>query len=167
MVRFVEQVGRLESHDDVPLSLRQQLYAEEQQRRDRKSRKVAESAGGPSPVTINILPGHGHQTTPPNGRAHSVGPVQVWESSLADDLEIEGSRDVAVRRFSKWLQPQYQDPSLQEEVRKAEQAVLDEAFNLVQIYGGQASDCFIRKKVKRGVADRFMNDIPFGTSVRK
>jgi len=90
LVRFVEQGGRLEIHDDVPLSLRRQLYAEEQQRRNRKSGKVAESPGGPSPVTINILPSHARQATPPNGRAHSVGPVQVWDSSLADDLEIEG-----------------------------------------------------------------------------
>ena len=74
---------------------------------------------------------------------------------------------MAVREFSKWLQAQYQDSSLQEEVRKAEQAVLDEGFSLVQIYGAQNSDFLASKKVKRGVADSFMNDIPTWNKRRK
>ena len=103
LVRFVERGGKLETHDDVPQSIRQELYDEEKKRRDRKSGKVAGSPGGSSAVTINILPGHAQQATQSSGRAHSIGPVQIWGSSLADDLDIEGPRDVAVKEFSKWL----------------------------------------------------------------
>ncbi|KIW22018.1 uncharacterized protein PV07_12576 [Cladophialophora immunda] len=108
LVRFVERRGRLETHDDVPQSIRQQLYDEEKKSCDRKSDKVAGSPGGSSAVTINILSGHAQQAAPSSGRAHSIGPVQIWDSSLADDLDIEGPRDVAVREFSEWLQARYQ-----------------------------------------------------------
>ena len=160
LVRLVEQGGKLESHDDLPFSLRQQLCAEEQQRRDRKSGKVTESPGGHSPVTINILPSHPQQAMSLNGRPPRAGSLQILDLSLVDDLEIEGPRDVAVRKFSTWLQGQYQDPLYQEEVRKAEQVVLEEGFSLGQIYQGRASDLFAGKKLKRGVADAFTNDIP-------
>lgn len=119
-----------------------------------------------SAVTINLLPSQAHQATTPNRQAYSVGLVQVWESSLTDDLKIEGPRDVAVQQYSEWLQTQYQDPSFQEEVRKAEQAVLDERFSLVQIYRGRGSD-FLAGKVKRDIAESFMNDVPVWNKRRK
>ena len=36
LVKYVEQGGVLETHDDVPDSVREQLYAEENQRLDKK-----------------------------------------------------------------------------------------------------------------------------------
>ncbi|OAP55759.1 hypothetical protein AYL99_09911 [Fonsecaea erecta] len=141
--------GGLETHDNVPLSITQQLYAEEQERRDRKSGKGPGVPSGSSAVTINTLPSH------------------VWDSSLDDDLKIEGLRDVAVREFPHWLQAQYRGPSYQEEVRKAEKAILDERFGLLQAYRGRNSDFLASKGVNQGVTDSFMNDIPSWNKRRK
>ena len=58
LVGFIERGCKLETHDDVLQSIRQELYDEEKKRRDRKSGKVAGSPNGSSTVTINILPGH-------------------------------------------------------------------------------------------------------------
>jgi hypothetical protein len=143
------------------------LYTEEQQRRDRKSGRSAEVGGGSPAVTINVLPGHAQSASSSSRQPRSVGAVQVWDSSLDDDLIIEGPRDVAVRGFSEWLQAQYQDPSHKEEVQKAEKALLDEGFGLLQIYGGRNADFLASKGVKRGVADSFMNDIPLWNKRQK
>lgn len=167
LVRFVERRGKLETHEDVPPFITQQLYAEEQQKRDRKSGKVTGNPGGSSTVTINILPGHSQQAVLASGQARSVGPVQIFDSSVDDDLNIDGPRDVAVKEFSTWLQAQYEDSSYQEEVRKAEKAMLDERFGLLQVYGGRNSEFLASKGVKRGVADSFMNDIPVWNKRRR
>lgn len=45
------------THNDVPPFIRQQLYAEEQQRRNRNSGKASRPAGGAPAVIVNILPG--------------------------------------------------------------------------------------------------------------
>ncbi|KEF50799.1 uncharacterized protein A1O9_13151 [Exophiala aquamarina CBS 119918] len=167
LVSFVERQNKLETHDDVPPSIRQQLYAEEQQRHDRKLGKISGNPSGSSAVTINILPSHAQQATLVNGQTRSIGLVQVNDLSLDEDLSIDGPRDVAVKDFSTWLQAQYQDPSYQKEVQKAEKAMLDEGFGLLQIYGDRNKEFLASKGVKRGVADSFMNDIPIWNKRRR
>lgn len=57
LVRLVEQGHRLESHDDVPENIREQLYAENQKRLER--RPTSSGAPTPSlpPITINnVMP---------------------------------------------------------------------------------------------------------------
>jgi hypothetical protein len=58
LIRYVEQGGILETHDDVPESLREQLYAEENQRHE-KRKKIPDNATIGSmcpPININVLP---------------------------------------------------------------------------------------------------------------
>jgi len=110
LIRFVEQGGRLETHDDILLPLQQQLYAEEQQKCDQKSGNVVGSPGSLSPITIKktvwLLPS-GYTAK----RTVTVDwPTSTWDSPLANDLEMEGFRNVAVRKYSEWLQGQYHGP---------------------------------------------------------
>lgn len=67
LARFVESGGKLDRQEDVPLFIQQQLYTEEQQRRDRKSGRLKWVAGDSPAVTINVL--HGHV----NHHRHRVG----------------------------------------------------------------------------------------------
>jgi hypothetical protein len=56
LVRFVEKEGGIiETHDDVPESIREQLYAEEQQRLEKRP-KAPEHPAGTFPISINVLP---------------------------------------------------------------------------------------------------------------
>jgi hypothetical protein len=167
LIRHVEQGGTLQSHDDVPLTIREQLYAEEQQRQDRKSGKVVRSPGNPSSVTINILPGQPHQKSPPDAQAYSIASVQVWDTPPAQDLEIEGPRDVAVEEYSDWQQEQVRDPTLKEEVRKARDAMMEEGYDLEQIYKDRNSGFLIEKGVRPGIAKRFADDIATWNKRRK
>ena len=66
LYRYVEQGASLQIQDDVPEDIRQQLYAEEQQRLDRKQTATAASALGIPPITINnVLPDHPAQGSLP------------------------------------------------------------------------------------------------------
>lgn len=60
LVKFVQEGGILETLDDVPEDVRQQLYAEEEQRLERKEKGLNNSTTGINPPVINnihVLPG--------------------------------------------------------------------------------------------------------------
>ena len=96
-VRYVEKGGVLQTHDDVPDDVREQLYAEEQQRHDRKSGCTAMSPANIPPISItNVLPGPPHQVLPP---ASQMG---MNDATIAESLDIPGLRDVALRRYTEW-----------------------------------------------------------------
>ncbi|KAJ5039138.1 hypothetical protein NUH16_008919 [Penicillium rubens] len=78
LIKYVEQGGVLETHADVPDSVREQLYAEENQRLDKK-KKPAENATMGSmcpPININVLPAGTSQQSihPPANDAMPTGP---------------------------------------------------------------------------------------------
>jgi hypothetical protein len=62
LIRHVQHGGQLQTHDDVPEDIRQQLHREEQQRykRHRKATNVSSSNLPPINIT-NVLPGPSHQ----------------------------------------------------------------------------------------------------------
>jgi hypothetical protein len=85
--------------------------------------------------------------------------VQVWDTPPAQDLEIEGPRDIAVEEYSDWQQEQVRDPTLKEEVRKARDAIMEEGYDLEQIYKDRNSGFLIEKGVRPGIAKCFADDI--------
>lgn len=58
LIKYVEQGGVLETHDDVPDSVREQLYAEGNQRLDKKKKAADNSTTGSMcpPININNFP---------------------------------------------------------------------------------------------------------------
>ncbi|KAE8159231.1 hypothetical protein BDV40DRAFT_273702 [Aspergillus tamarii] len=74
LVRYVEKEGGvIETHDDVPDTIREQLYAEEQQRLERRQKAPGHPAtASTAPININILPAQPSQ------------PVTVTSSANAD-----------------------------------------------------------------------------------
>ncbi|RYP19468.1 hypothetical protein DL765_003308 [Monosporascus sp. GIB2] len=58
LIKHVQQGGTLQTHDDVPGEVREQLYAEEQQdgERQRKRRGLSSLASCPPINIINVLP---------------------------------------------------------------------------------------------------------------
>ena len=85
LVRYVEQGGKLQTHNNVPEDICQQLYAEERQRLERH---ISKSSSGLSPIHItNVLP------TPPNQSPLSatVCRFQVRRSDLQTKLLVSSS----------------------------------------------------------------------------
>jgi hypothetical protein len=155
LVKYVEQGKPLQSHEDVPEDIREQLFAEERQRLEREP-KAARHATPFPPINItNVLPPY------QSPAASSIDSESV--SSLCTtkpiSLHIPGPRDVAVRSYSEWQQSNVVDVTLKAEYQKACDMALDDGLDLDQVYGDQDSTFFIRNGVKRGVARRFVTDI--------
>jgi hypothetical protein len=158
LIRHVEQGGQLRSHDDVPEDIRQQLYAEEQQRLERHQKATTVSSANLPPINItNVLPGPTHQ------------PI-LSSSSMADQplvappptpLVIPGLRDVAVKEYSDWQQSQVSDQTLKAEFQKACDIALADGFDLEQIHKDQNPSFFTDNGIKTGVARRFISDIEY------
>ena len=161
LVKFVQDGSRLESHDDVPTDFRDQLYAEEQQKQERKAKTATASSMGLTPITIN----NNFPETPVPAKL----PVSEEVSGLAkrdcsaenvvSHLNIPGPRDVAVRKYAEWQQMQVQDVLWKNEVRKACNTVLAECLDLEQLYQDHDAEFLIQKGIKRGIARRFVSDI--------
>lgn len=166
LVSFVREGGRLESHADVPESLRQQLYMEEQERTNRQRKTSTTNSSGVPPVTIhNYLPGH---NAPGCGRAivHDGNSVSS-DSRTWKPLGLPGFRDTAVKEYSDWHQSQVSDAALKADFVKARDVALDDALDLDVIHRESDPEYFIEKGVKRGTAQRFVHDIEGWVKRRK
>jgi hypothetical protein len=159
LVERVERGESLQSHDDVPIEIREQLVAEEQQRLARQSNQTASAPTPFPPINItNVLP--------PSNQSSIASSVESSTCSLAGvtsfcSLNIPGTLDSAVISYSQWLQSNFTREDLKLEVQKICDAALDEGMDLEQIYTDQDTNFFIQeKKIKRGITRRFVNDIP-------
>lgn len=158
LVRLVEQGHRLESHEDVPNDICDQLYAENQQRLERRSRASGAPTPGLPPITINNVMPSPASDSPSTASVDSMTTSRQRLSS-SHCLDIPGPRDIAVAAYSDWQQSQVVDQMLQLEYQKACDATLRDGLDLEQVYEDQDADFFIKSGVKRGVARRFVRDI--------
>ena len=85
------------AHDDIPEDVQQQLYVEEQQRRDRKQTDATASPSSMSPIHItNVLPGQSHQIPLAVSQPAASTFVQPPKSTTASSLDVPGLHDVEV-----------------------------------------------------------------------
>ncbi|KAJ5732372.1 hypothetical protein N7493_003853 [Penicillium malachiteum] len=98
-VKYVEQGGVLETHDDIPDSLREQLYAEENERSSRQKSHYAPSGPLCPPINITILPNQGSHPLLTDAIDAATPPSKI---ATPDILEIPGFHDVAMEEYSDW-----------------------------------------------------------------
>jgi hypothetical protein len=156
LVTYVEKGGVLDSHKDVPEAVREELYMEEQQKTEKDKRKGDPylSRGGPyPPININVLPS---QSPIPGVEASR----KTDDPSTMDLLEIPGPRDLAVKEYSEWQQSHVTDDGLKDAFRQACDVMLDDGLDLEQVYKDRDPEFFIGKGIKKGIARRFVEDIP-------
>ena len=160
LIKHVEQGYELQTHEDVPEDIREQLYAEEQQWLDRRERSRSSSTANIPPINItNVLPQQSYQT--PSGASPAPTPPSDRPviSALFNRLDIPGHRDVAVKEYSDWQQSKVHEEILKVEFQKACDVTLADGLDLEQIHEDQDPDFFIERGVKRGIARRFVGDI--------
>jgi hypothetical protein len=109
---------------------------------------------------INVLPGRTEQSWQPFSQNSSPAPTEPCSTVIVEELEIPGLRDVAVKEYNGWQQLQVYDESLKVEFEKACDVVLAEGLDLEQIHEDQDPDFLSGRGVKRGIARRFVRDIP-------
>jgi hypothetical protein len=159
LIKHVDEGNRLESQADVPQAVRQQLYAEQQERFQRQHKTSTGNAGGLPPITINnVLPG---STSSGSGlQPEAVAVASTTEALLPQDFELPGFRDVALTEYSEWHQSRVFDTNLKADFRKARDVALENALDLDLIHEENDPDFFEKQGVKRGTAKRFVRDIP-------
>ncbi|KAJ5256672.1 hypothetical protein N7478_012776 [Penicillium angulare] len=131
LVKYVQSGGVLQSHEDVPGMIREQIYRAERQRleRPRSHNRTASETSCP-PITItNVLP---PQTPQATALYTSLPPENSTMSPLADlpVLHISGLLDVAVKEYGTWQQSRLSDKILKAEVRKVCEVALDDGLDL-------------------------------------
>jgi hypothetical protein len=155
LVKYVEQGGTLETHDDIPDTIRDQLYAEERQGIE-KRQKVPNPPNGSMLPSINI----------------NVGPTQPCQVSNSScdrpdtptpispvDLDTFGPIEVTVEEYTNWHLAKVSTENFKENIRRARDVVLENCLDLAQLHNPRFGPEFFGKKgVKIGVADRFVND---------
>jgi hypothetical protein len=156
IVKYVEQGGVLEMHDDVPDSVREQLYDEENQPLDKK-KAVDNSPMGSvcPPINNNFLPAGSFQQPMhiPAGDSISTTPG-CTESIMVDCL-----LDVAVEEYSEWQQSQVSNETFRENITRAPNVTVEDCFDLMQICEDQDSSFFVKHGVKVGAARRFVREL--------
>lgn len=158
LVKYVDQGGVIEIHDDIPDSLREQLYAEENQRLERRKKSSDNPANGSicPPININVLPAQSQVSMPtPAGTDITLS----TPSSHIDSIVIPGCLDIAVNNYTIWHQSRMSSEAFKENIQKARDVALESCLDLKQIFEDQDPGFFVKQGVKVGVARRFVNDI--------
>ncbi|KFY47126.1 hypothetical protein V494_00147 [Pseudogymnoascus sp. VKM F-4513 (FW-928)] len=161
LIRHVEHGGQLRSHDDVPESIRQQIYAEDQQRLERYQKPTITPSSNLPPINItNVLPGPSHQSVT------SVSPMADQPPPITP-LGVTGFRDAAVKEYSNWQQSKVVDLAWKAEFQKACDVAMAHGLDLEQIYKDQDASFFTTNGVMLGIARRFVSDIKYWVKQHK
>jgi hypothetical protein len=155
LVRYVEQGGIIETHDDIPDNVREQLYAEERQRLSKQNKSTNSPTGSmPPQININVLPAQSSQPSISSSWS-TEGNASTVQSELVD---IPGLLDLAVEEYTDWHLSRVSAESFKANIKKARDISLDNCLDLKQIRG-ENPDFFVKQGVKIGAARRFVSDI--------
>lgn len=140
----------MQSHDDVPEDVRQQLYAEDQQQLKRRHKASQSGPASHAPIHItNVLPGPSHPTS-----------ISA-EAQAKRRLEVPGFLDAAVEDYSDWQKSRVRGYDQKDDIQNMCDVALEHGLDLQQLYDDHDPDFFISRGIKIGVARRFIRDISY------
>jgi hypothetical protein len=135
LIRYVEQSGELQIHEDVPEDIREQLYAEEQYRLERQQRATRMSATiYPSINITNVFPAQSLQPFIMVSSVETPASDPLLNAISAHRLVISGLRDVTVNEYSDWQQSKVNDEMLKVEFQRARDVALEDGLDFEQVY---------------------------------
>jgi hypothetical protein len=169
LVKFVQDGGKLGCQADVPEDIRQQLYAEEQQRSDRRQSKAVATPLGLTPITINNnFPEYSQPASVSMSRDESNDSIKISSTSPTGiSLDVSGHLDTAVKEYSEWQKSLVHEPSFKDQVEIARDVVLAKGLDLNQLHGDQDIDFLVKEDVNAGTARRYVGGIPDWVKRRK
>ncbi|EED22758.1 conserved hypothetical protein [Talaromyces stipitatus ATCC 10500] len=163
LIKYIEQGGIIETHDDIPDSVRDQLYAEEQQRAEKQQRSsgLSTSAAVLPPININVL------LTP----QHSVSTANDMEVTLrstpTEVIDIPGPLEAALEEYTEWQLSRVETEQFIHNIKKARDIAFENCLDLKQICTDKNPGYFYEQGVKIGAARRFVNDVLLWIEDRK
>jgi hypothetical protein len=158
LVLYKEEGNKLESHDDVPDNVRQELYAVEQQRLERQQQPNHQASKSMPPIHItNVMPGQTStesSDTPTASRGNGNSATGQGER-----IRIVGQRDIAVHEYTAWQRSQVHSEELKSQFDQAESAILKHGWDLEQIHQSRNLAVMTNEGVLEGIARRYVKDI--------
>lgn len=74
-------------------------------------------------------------------------------------LAFPGPRDEVIKEYGEWQAPNVTDDTFRAAFRQVCDVVLENGFNIEQVYEDQDQGFFIGQGIKVGIARRFVKDI--------
>ena len=142
LTRYVQQGGVVETYDDIPDNLREQLYAEENQRLERRKKSSDSSTCGSTCHPIHFHLPSQVPTPTPTAAAECTSPAP----KQTDPIDIPGLLDIAVKDYATWHQSRVSSETFGENIQKARDVGLENCLDLKQIHEDQDPDFFCQKR---------------------
>ena len=156
LVAHVQKGNKFEGHNDVPDSVRQELYAEANQRSERhRNPRHSLSAYPQAPVA----------TPHPTPGAMQYSPGQTPSSVIAtapnilERLDIPGPHEDAIHDYVRWQQHQARTDEWIAQFAKAGDIFLKGGYRLGLFYERQLTSLLTTEGVIPGIALSFHSDI--------
>jgi hypothetical protein len=156
LIKYMDEGNTLQSHDDVPEDIREQLFREQQQSLERHKKSASTSTASLPPINIHVLPAQSSQT-----QAEALAPDVPLASVPIKPLHIPGLRDEAVEEYCAWQQSQVKKSSLKVEYQKACDVIIEEGLDLELIRRDPKPQFLIERGIKRGIAEHVVGDIDY------
>lgn len=157
LVRHFQRGQPLETHDDVPDELRQQIYLEEEQSsRNRRFNTTAAAVAAPSMPPIQlVLP-------------KAVSPVSEGDrKSEKTRIDIPGFHDVNLQRYCDWLKSRVRGAGQKAEYQKATDFLIESGYDLDLLHEDQDHTLLVEQgQVLPGTARRYVKDIGYWTALQ-
>jgi hypothetical protein len=154
LIMHVQDGHTLETHDDVPQKIRDELYAEEQQSLKRHQKTTRTSIASHPPITItNVLP------TPSYQLVSSATGTPAPDMTPIEPLGVPGFLDEQVEDYCTWQKSRVKRPNLKEEFQKAYDVIIEEGMDLELIRRSRNTKFLTDRGVKRGTAERVVGDV--------
>ncbi|KAJ5246692.1 hypothetical protein N7468_001675 [Penicillium chermesinum] len=158
LIAYVEGGGVLECQDDVPETIREELYMEEQQRLEHLQSKSNKSLAFRSCPSINIS-FMGAQPSLPAVNSTAASVLSSEQNQQGILPTIDRPRDVAVREYNAWQETNVIDETLKAQFQLACDVTLANGLDLEQIHENRDPNFFVKNGVVVGIARRFVGDI--------
>lgn len=145
LVKYTEQGGIIDTHNDIPNNVREQLYAKERQRISKQSKSPNNVTTGSMLPQINI---HVLPTQSPQPLISSSWSSDATTGTIpADSIDISGLLEVAVEEYTNWNLSRVGTESFKENIKKARDVALSKCLDLKQIRR-KNPDFFVKQGVK-------------------
>ncbi|KKO97353.1 hypothetical protein THAR02_10545 [Trichoderma harzianum] len=159
LVKRVQSGEDINNHEDMPIEIREELFAEEQQQSSRKRKRANSGScatGLPAIHIHNTVPGQADITSA-KPRVRSTPEV----ASLRCTLESLGMRDDVAEEYFAWHGSQVRRQVLKDEYERACELVLSKGYDLDLINDDQENvyQFLIDRGIMEGPARRVVRDV--------
>ena len=167
LVDWAEAGHIVQSHDDVPDHIRQQLYTAANQSLERHKKQNGTPTANVTPFNINVLPPQSCQTcTRVSSPAGALAP-DMRSSTAIPLLDVPGLLDEQVEHYCSWQQSRFKKATAKAEYKKACDWLIEEGMTLPLMLRDPNPKLLTDQGIKRGPAEHIMGDIDLWVKTKR